>query len=147
MASLDVQVNVRSRLKGQARALADVIAKETERTARDVRDKSRALMKEPKTGRPYKGYIASAPGQAPAIRPVGFYPTGGELYAAITVFRGPGTSWYVFYSTDYAGFLEYGTRHMKPRPFVRPGTRKALTALRTRVPVVARYRLGAVPWR
>lgn len=146
MASVGVTVTIRSRLKSQERALESVISDLVHQAAEDIRDKAREKMTLPKTGRPYKGYIASAPGQAPAIRPFPLYPTGGELYASITTFdAGPNTA-YVFVHEGTAGYLEYGTRHMKPRPFVRPSVREVASGIRVEAPVKVRYALDRAGW-
>lgn len=75
----------------------------------------------PKSGRTYyrprpaRGkYVASAPGQAPAIRSGNLFRNQGrpQFVAPLTVER--------VINTEYAAYLEQGTKRMAPRPFVRP---------------------------
>jgi len=56
---------------------------------------------------------ASAPGQPPAE-------DSGKLYREITVRRMRSGSYRVRFGANYAGFLEFGTKHMGKRPFVMP---------------------------
>lgn len=82
----------------------------------------RRLMSLPKSGRAYRRgrtsiHIASAPGQAPAVdtgtltNSIDFQ-MQGELQAVVSV------------NAEYAAYLEYGTRHMAPRPFATPAIDK-----------------------
>lgn len=75
----------------------------------------------PKSGRTYyrprpaRGkYVASAPGQPPAIRSGNLFRNQGRprFIAPLTVER--------VINTEYAEYLEQGTKRMAPRPFVRP---------------------------
>ncbi len=75
----------------------------------------------PKSGRTYyrprpaRGkYTASAPGQAPAIRSGNLFRNEGRprFIAPLTVER--------VINTEYAEYLEEGTKRMAPRPFIRP---------------------------
>ena len=56
---------------------------------------------------------ASAPGQPPAE-------DTGRLYREITVRRLRSGSYRVRFGTRYAGYLEFGTGRMRPRPFIMP---------------------------
>ncbi len=75
----------------------------------------------PKSGRTYyrprpaRGkYVASAPGQAPAIRSGNLFRKEGlpRFVAPLTVER--------VIDTEYAAYLEDGTKAMAPRPFIAP---------------------------
>lgn len=82
---------------------------------------SDAIMNPPKTGRIYhrRGNVfhqASAPGEAPASE----HGAAG-LAGHITVELDPATlSGTVTARRLYASYLEFGTRNMEPRPFMRP---------------------------
>lgn len=81
-----------------------------------------AIQSGQKSGRIYKrGAIthqASAPGEAPAS-------DTGALVRSIRVDHQPGTGRAsVVVAADYAGYLEFGTRKMAPRPFIRPSIAK-----------------------
>ncbi len=54
---------------------------------------------------------ASAPGQPPAE-------DSGKLYKNIKVTRLKSGTYRVRFGANYAGYLEFGTKHMSPRPFV-----------------------------
>lgn len=77
-----------------------------------------SLQRGPKTGRIYKRrkvrHQASAPGEAPAT-------DTGRLVSSLKV-EIPSEKWTanLVAGVPYAIHLEYGTRHMKPRPFMRP---------------------------
>jgi hypothetical protein len=67
-------------------------------------------------GRPRVPHQASAPGEPPAS-------DTGRLLASIGHRLGTdadGVYGEIFAGTNYAAFLEYGTRDMDPRPFMRP---------------------------
>lgn len=75
----------------------------------------------PKTGRKYRSrgskahmHQASAPGQFPAA-------DTGELHTSITTLPiEPAMRVEVGANTPYAGYLEFGTTRMEPRPFMKP---------------------------
>lgn len=98
------------RVRTEARAGA-------QRAARLLIDEAIKLIKDtPKTGRIYGTHQASAPGEPPAN-------LSGHL---ISSFRtqitqtGTVTSVSITNTAKYAGYLEFGTRKMAPRPFMRP---------------------------
>lgn len=102
---------------------------------RDVKAEIARLMRLPKSGKRYRKpngrfYQASAPGEAPAVR------TGALLRSVKEVFPKWSTG-ELSISADYAGFLERGTKRMRPRPYVRP----ALKTVNSRFQDV-RIRLG-----
>lgn len=147
-----LKVTSRSRIRGQARAIERTAEQIAEDTANDARDKARASMLEPKSGRtyiaPHKAgmHVASAPGQAPAVRPFPAYPTGGELFASIHVIKRTDRLYYVNTGIGYAKYLEFGTRHMRPRPFMRPAARKAAAETRLTSKVKVLTAVERVPW-
>lgn len=105
-------------LQGQAspviRAMASGIVGEMKR-----------LMSLPKTGRAYRRgrtaiHIASAPGEAPA-------PDFGTLTTSINLEMENDLRAKISINAEYAAYLEYGTRFMKPRPYVTPAIDKVRT--------------------
>jgi len=85
-----------------------------------IRDHMKANMEKPKHGRVYirpggRKHIASAPGEAPAIDTGKLHKSVKIKYQQAGLLAVIGTS-----TTDYAGFLEHGTRKIKPRPFGQP---------------------------
>jgi HK97 gp10 family phage protein len=146
-AFMAITVEVKSRLRGQAKAMDETIDDLARKTAEDARDLARDSMRTPKSGRLYPGgHVASAPGQAPAIRPFPFYPTGGELFASITTRRLTDELYHVHTGVGYAKYLEYGTRHMAPRPFFRPAARIAATKAKVKGRVMVKLAAERVPW-
>jgi HK97 gp10 family phage protein len=138
-----VTVETKSRLKGMARSLADTVEDVARECAEDVKEFAQLSMLEPKSGRVYLSHgrlhVASAPGQAPAV-------DVGTLIGSIVVRRvGPAT-FYANTDNGYAGFLEYGTRRMLPRPFMKPASRKAATKARLTAGVKVKVALARVPW-
>ena len=78
----------------------------------EVKREAHKLIKNgPKTGRMYGLHQASAPGQPPANRT-------GRLIQSLKYKTRNHREMTVGAYADYAGFLESGTRKMKPRPFV-----------------------------
>ena len=61
---------------------------------------------------------ASAPGETPAR-------DSGDLVNSIRVLTPAPETAQVVIGVEYAGYLEYGTRHMEPRPFVVPAVERA----------------------
>lgn len=94
---------------------------------RGIVSEAKRLMKLPKSGRLYKGFygqahIASAPGEAPAI-------DSGNLYNKIRSRKISDLNYRVTVPVPYGGYLEFGTKRMKPRPYIRP----AISANRSRL--------------
>jgi hypothetical protein len=87
-----------------------------------VTEARESLLRQPKTGRVYRTkrgtHQASAPGQPPA----NWY---GGLFSSIASYRTPDGGLIVA-SSEYAGFLEHGTSHIAPRPFMGPAARYAM---------------------
>jgi hypothetical protein len=138
-----VTVKSRSRLKGQARALSSTVQDVAQECAEDVKEFAQLSMLTPKAGRIYfshgRPHQASAPGQAPAV-------DVGTLIGSITVQRRGLTTWYANTDNGYAGFLEYGTRRILPRPFMRPAASKAAKKARLTAGVRVRVAVARVPW-
>lgn len=85
----------------------------------EVRNEAiRLILDTPKTGKVYKRrsveHQASAPGEPPASD------TGTLVNRIRTEYSSDGLRGSVIASTLYAPFLEFGTQHMEPRPFMRP---------------------------
>lgn len=85
----------------------------------------RSILKGPKTGRMYGRHRASAPGEAPA-NDLGF------LAANIRVDTPEKFTARLVSNAPYSIFLEYGTRNMAARPFIRP----AGDAIKEKAPAV-----------
>ena len=89
-----------------------------------VNHAKRLVAKGPKTGRTYKKYRpkrthrASAPGEAPATD------TGRLLNSIRARTAKKKLTIEVMAGTKYARWLEYGTRRIKPRPFLRRALRE-----------------------
>jgi HK97 gp10 family phage protein len=82
---------------------------------------AKLAMQDPKSGRTYirggKIHTASAPGQAPAVD------TGNLINSTQAEHTAGLTSYFDVYA-DYAQHLEFGTRHIAPRPFMAPALEK-----------------------
>lgn len=92
-----------------------------------VQNNVRKLLSQGGSGRTYGRHTASAPGQPPAV-------DTGRLRASYTHevgedARGP----YVDIGTnvEYAPFLEFGTRHIAPRPHLRPAVEQETQRIAT----------------
>lgn len=89
------------------------------RGTESVRNEAISLvLNPPKTGRIYRRrgieHQASAPGESPASD------TGRLVGSIRTAYDHENLSGTVNASTNYAAYLEYGTKKMEPRPFMRP---------------------------
>jgi len=102
-------------VKDEVDAALKLIALSTEAEAKKLMSgrKHGAWYKVPGTS---KRYQASAPGEAPAVRT-------GTLRRRITHDLDPGIA-RVGSNVQYHRFLEYGTKHMSPRPILRPALRR-----------------------
>jgi HK97 gp10 family phage protein len=85
-------------------------------TALSIETDMKRRMQGPKSGRLYrrggKIHVASAPGEAPAI-------DTALLINSIQTTHEGFTSWIDVFA-DYGGYLEFGTTHMAPRPYMAP---------------------------
>lgn len=83
----------------------------------------RSILKGPKTGRIYKlgrrVHQASAPGEPPAND------TGRLVSSLRAEISTEALTASLIAGTQYAIYLEFGTRRMEPRPFLRPAAEKA----------------------
>jgi len=124
---------VRARIE---RAVAQSLVRTAEAVATDA---ARRVLSPPKTGRIYvrRGvtHQASARGEAPAS-------DTGRLVNSITIrFNRAELVSVVTANTKYASYLEWGTRRMKARPFMRP----AVAAKRSQIELdMARTVLAAL---
>lgn len=100
-----------------AAALPREAARVVQETVLDIEGRIKTEMAAAKSGRMYGGHQASAPGEAPAVD------TGALIGSIQTEVQG--TEGVVFTNMGYAVFLEYGTRHMAPRPFMTPAAEAA----------------------
>lgn len=96
------------------------------KTAMDIETTIKQSMQGSKGGRKYRRpggnwHQASTPGDAPAI-------DTGNLVNSIQVEMKSDIEGVVSTGTDYAPYLEYGTAHMKKRPFMLPAAEKAWPA-------------------
>lgn len=99
----------------------------------------RMVQQGPKSGRMYGRHQASAAGEAPAS-------DTGRLANSILVRHTPGTlTASVVCTAAYGLALEFGTRHMAPRPFMRPpiSTKRAEIIAAANRPVAALFQPGA----
>lgn len=93
------------------------------RRAQDLRNVIVQKLSAPGGGRTYGVHTASAPGQPPAV-------DTGRLRQSIRVQKvGPG-HYRVGTDVQYAIFLEFGTRRIAARPFLRPSVQELLTRRR-----------------
>lgn len=89
--------------------------------AQELRNEVVQLLSQPGTGRRYtrgnRTHTASAPGNAPAV-------DSGRLRQSIGVQQVAEGHYRVGTNVEYAPYLEYGTRRMAARPFLRPAFEK-----------------------
>lgn len=108
-------------LDGVRAAALELMYKQTARKAQELRNAIDDELGKAGTGRRYKrGNIihqASAPGQGPAV-------DIGRLRQSITALKVEDGHWRVGTNVEYAPYLEFGTRKMAARPFMRPAVRK-----------------------
>lgn len=116
--------------KDAADKVAADVADGVKAVAITVQSDVRKRLGSPGTGRVYKGHQASAPGEPPAVRT-------GTLRRSIQIDlsglsnkRNPSVR--VGTNLAYARYLEFGTRIMAARPFMRP----SLAAVRMRAPKI-----------
>lgn len=100
---------------------AAALGQATDAGALVIQKRARIAMAQPKSGMSYsrggRAHVASAPGEAPAI-------DTGNLTNSLQVKRLSATQQSAesacFTNAEYAAMLEYGTRRMAGRPFLRP---------------------------
>lgn len=110
-----------ARMQAEQNAKISAITKAVARGAQFVHaDAVRSVQRGPKTGEIYGRHQASAPGEAPAT-------DTGNLASNILVDIIPGSvdiEAKVISRAPYSIALEFGTKNMEPRPFMRPAFEK-----------------------
>lgn len=103
-----------------------VLEKEVARRAQRMRNDIVQELSKPGTGRiyatgyktaPHDTHQASAPGDPPAV-------DTGRLRQSIVALKIEPGRWRVGTNLEYALYLEFGTRRIAPRPFMRPAADK-----------------------
>ena len=134
MLNITVVVPDLSQLTTGVRTRVDkAVAEAAEAAANDAKH-SMAMSK---SGTIYKrrgiSHVASAPGEPPAI-------DTGQLIGSVRVTRLEAMRWAVGTNTEYAAHLEYGTRKMAARPFLRPAAERARPVFMAKVLEALRQR-------
>jgi HK97 gp10 family phage protein len=117
--SVSVSVTISAELRGLLSSLRTLDLEDAVgETALDAEAfAKRSFEQTPKAGRAYRRgksvHVASAGGSFPAI-------DTGELSRATKAKRVSAGRWELRFGKTYSIYLEYGTRHMAARPFVRP---------------------------
>ncbi len=127
-----IEIKLESHLS-EVMAKMQTVAKERMTEAvNEVRNTTLKTLSGPRSGRIYtipgthKQYTASSPGEAPAQRL-------GELRQSVsTLVEGAGAELSGQVGTDkkYGPMLEYGTKNMAPRPWLRPSFERAEAAIK-----------------
>lgn len=125
------------RARARVGAMRGVVA-----ASEEVRNEAvRLILDTPKTGRFYRRrtvvHQASAPGEAPAS-------DTGTLVGRITTNydRLPELVGVVGAHTDYAAYLEYGTKKMAARPFMRPALANKRAEIKETISRAIRAEIG-----
>lgn len=122
MANKTTIVITNNRIPELKKQFPQVVEEIVDKTAFEVERLAKESMQGPKHGRVYargaKDHQASAPGEAPAMD------TGTLANSITTEKHGPHEAW-VGPHTEYAVSLEFGTRHMAARPYMKPAAQKA----------------------
>lgn len=120
-------------LRRYGKLAEDAIADAVEATALNVQgDAVKSIQRGTKGGRTYVKYDpnrthkASAPGEAPSS-------DTGQLAGSIQVVDGAFDHAFVGSDLDYAEWLEFGTRDMEERPWLRPAVEKNRPLFRKRL--------------
>lgn len=108
----EVQIRY-NRLHGMDQRIRQQAARVVKSYALQGEGMVKASMAEPKSGRMYGDHQASAPGESPAI-------DIGHLAASVQASEESALAWEVAVNADYGIYLEYGTVHMAPRPYMAP---------------------------
>ena len=109
----------RATLKSNIPAAKAAVAQEADRMVLRLANLHRnkaleRIMRGQKSGRVYGNHQASAPGEAPAS-------DTGALVRSLRVDHSPGTlKASVVVASNYGAGLEFGTRRIAPRPYMRP---------------------------
>lgn len=127
---MNFNLPVETNYKGSAKKIAELekaLAELLDREAKVVLANIRSAMRSPKSGRIYitksGTYQASAPGEAPAVRP-----GSGKLIGSLRARKSNrGLRVRIAAEIGYGKFLENGTKFIDPRPFMAPAKEKART--------------------
>lgn len=116
-------------LRKYKKTLHDAMVQAVSESAILVQSKARQLIiKGPKTGKTYmRGKVkhqASAPGEPPASD------TGTLVSRVINRVNASKVEAYVIANIAYASYLEFGTKKMKPRPFMYRAARESADGIR-----------------
>jgi HK97 gp10 family phage protein len=138
-----IRAETKSKLRNISRTLAFTIEDLVDDTAQAVKEYAQLSMLEPKSGRIYmshgRPHQASAPGQAPAV-------DVGTLIGSLEVDKSGPYEAYCYTRLDYAEYLEDGTRHMLPRPFMRPAARKAGALVKAKAGIKVKVAVSRASW-
>lgn len=130
---------LKAKLEKHSAAVNAAVSKEIRKGAILIETTAKLLIaNSPRGGRTYKLYTkkgnaiehhASAPGESPATRPAGV--GGGQLVKGINTVIDPQDSRiaYVVSRAKYSFWLEFGTKRMRARPFLRPAEREHRAAI------------------
>ncbi len=127
-----IEIKLESNLAEVVAKMGDIAQKRMEEAVNKVRNTTLQTLSGPRTGRIYtipgthKKYTASSPGEPPAQRL-------GELRQSVStlvVGRGAELTGAVGTDKDYGMMLEYGTKSIAPRPWLRPSFEKAEAAIK-----------------
>ena len=105
-----------NRIPAVARAMSSGADDIVQKTAFDLQAEIQTSLTGQRRGRRYGDHTASAPGEKPAR-------DMGALAGGIGITHGFRKAT-VFSSASYSPHLEFGTRNMAPRPYMRPAARK-----------------------
>jgi hypothetical protein len=122
-------------LKSASKNVIKALARAMVLHARDVLAEAQAsIQRGPKTGRVYRrgkiSHRASAPGEPPATDTGRLVSSG---HVGLAKVKGKSVSATVEFPVEYAVFLEKGSIHMEPRPFLRPAALKLMESGRERI--------------
>jgi hypothetical protein len=104
-----------------AAQMPNAVGKIVRKTARDIEADAEQSMEGPKSGQMYGAHQASAPGEAPAV-------DTGNLKCSIDTEMTSKTTAVVAVGAEYGAHLEYGTRKMAMRPYLRPAVERKARA-------------------
>lgn len=104
-----------------AAQMPNAVGKIVRKTARDIEADAEQSMEGPKSGQMYGAHQASAPGEAPAV-------DTGNLKGSIDTEMTSKTTAVVAVGAEYGAHLEYGTRKMTMRPYMRPAAERKARA-------------------
>ncbi len=107
---------LRKALSLLSRRMGDQTEQVTEESAQTILDIAKESMTGPKSGKLYGDHQASAPGEAPAIDTRDLY-NSGKLQSQNTRTR---YTYFVVFDSEHAKHMEFGTRHIEPRPYLAP---------------------------